>query len=88
MKEDYEEAVRPCIVLDEGAPEAADVAVPVLIDFKGQFRVKLGAGHESVLLIHPDGYVAVHREGFNFRMLSLRHSHRRLTTTGRFGVSC
>ena len=70
MKEVYEEAVWPCIVLDEGVPETAGVAVPVLIDFKGQFRVKLGAGHGSVLLIRPDGYVAFHREGFDFRMLS------------------
>ena len=70
VKEVYEEAVWPCIVLDEGVQETAGVAVPVLIDFKGQFRVKLGAGHGSVLLIRPDGYVAFHREGFDFRMLS------------------
>ena len=69
--EGYGEAVRPRVVLDEGLPEAADAGAPVLIDFKGQFRDKLGAEHGSVLLVRPDGYVAFHRKGFDPRALSV-----------------
>ena len=71
MIEGYGEAVRPRVVLDEGLPETADAGAPVLIDFKGQFRDKLGAGHGSVLLVRPDGYVAFHRKGFDPRALSV-----------------
>jgi hypothetical protein len=62
--------VRPYVVLDEGTPNAVEAEAPVLIDFKGQFREKLGAGHGSVLLVRPDGYVAFHRMGHNLTALS------------------
>ena len=65
------EVVRPYVVLDEGTPEAVEVEAPVLIDFKGQFRGKLGAGHGSVLLVRPDGYVAFHHIGNNLQALSM-----------------
>jgi hypothetical protein len=58
------------MVLDEGVPEAVDAEAQVLIDFKGQFRDKLGAEHGSVLLVRPDGYIAFHRKGFDYRALS------------------
>jgi hypothetical protein len=64
------EIVRPYVVLDEGMPEAVEVEAPVLIDFKGQFRGKLGAGHGSVLLVRPDGYVAF-RIGNNLQALAM-----------------
>ena len=54
--------VRPHVVLDEGVPEASGPLT--LVDFKAQFRGKLGARHGSVLLVRPDGYVAFHRLGF------------------------
>ena len=63
------EVVRPYVVLDEGTPNAVEAEAPVLIDFKGQFRGKLGAGHGSVLLMRPDGYIAFHRSGHNLRAL-------------------
>ena len=65
------EVVRPYVVLDEGTPEAVEVEAPVLIDFKGQFREKLGAVHDSVLLVRPDGYVAFHRIGNDLQVLSM-----------------
>ena len=65
------EVVRPYVVLDEGTPEAVEADAPVLIDFKGQFRGKLGAEHGSVLLVRPDGYAAFHRKGFDPRALSV-----------------
>lgn len=63
------EIVRPHVVLDKGTPEAVEAEAPVLIDFKGQFRKKLGAGHGSVLLVRPDGYIAFHYAGHNLRAL-------------------
>jgi 2-polyprenyl-6-methoxyphenol hydroxylase-like FAD-dependent oxidoreductase len=71
VKDTYDgEVVRPYVVLDEGTPEAVETEAPVLIDFKGQFRGKLGAGDRSVLLMRPDGYVAFHRVGHDLRTLS------------------
>ena len=63
------DVVRPYVVLDEGTPESVEAEAPVLIDFKGQFRGKLGAEHGSVLLVRPDGYVAFHRVGHNLQAL-------------------
>jgi aromatic ring hydroxylase-like protein len=71
VSEGHGGALRPRVVLDEGVPEAVDAEVPTLIDFKGQFRGKLGAEHGSVLLMRPDGYVAFHRKGFDPRALSV-----------------
>jgi 2-polyprenyl-6-methoxyphenol hydroxylase-like FAD-dependent oxidoreductase len=64
------EVVRTYVVLDEGTPEAVEAEAPVLIDFKGQFRAKVSAGHGSVLLVRPDGYAAFHRIGNNLQALS------------------
>jgi len=59
------DAVRCYVVLAEGVPnEVADIGTPVLVDFKQQFRRKLGAMHGHVLLVRPDGYVAFHLRGF------------------------
>jgi 2-polyprenyl-6-methoxyphenol hydroxylase-like FAD-dependent oxidoreductase len=68
--EGYGEAVRPCVVLDEGMAEAVEARVPVFVDFKGQFRSKLGAEHGSVLLVRPDGYISFHRKSFDPLILS------------------
>jgi 2-polyprenyl-6-methoxyphenol hydroxylase-like FAD-dependent oxidoreductase len=70
VSEGYGGAVQPHVVLDEGVPEAVEVKAQVLIDFKGQFRGKLGAEHGSVLLVRPDGYVAFHRKSIDPRALS------------------
>lgn len=64
VDEGYGAAVRSYVVLDEGVPEAADVGARTLVDFKGQFRDKVGARHGSVLLARPDGYVAFYGTGF------------------------
>ena len=58
------------MLLDEGVPEAGGVEASALVDFKGQFRGKLGAERGSVLLVRPDGYVAFHHKGFDPRTLS------------------
>jgi Aromatic-ring hydroxylase, C-terminal len=71
VNEGYGESVRTRVLLDEGVPEAADVGALTLIDFKGQFRGKLGAEHGSILLMRPDGYVAFHHKGFAPRALSV-----------------
>jgi 3-(3-hydroxy-phenyl)propionate hydroxylase len=70
VNEDYGGVVRPYVVLDEGTPEAVGGGAPVLVDFKGHFRRKLGAGHASVLLVRPDGYLAFHRVGYDAGALS------------------
>lgn len=75
VSEDYGRAVRTRVVLDEGSTQAVGTDVQALVDFKGQFRGKLGSEHGSVLLVRPDGYVAFHRKGFDFRA-SPWHSHR------------
>jgi len=66
----YSEVVRPYAVLDEGTSEAVEAGAPTLIDFKGQFHGKLGAGHGSVLLMRPDGYAAFHRVGYDLQAIS------------------
>jgi 2-polyprenyl-6-methoxyphenol hydroxylase-like FAD-dependent oxidoreductase len=60
----YAGAVRAYVILDEGVADEANVGAPVLVDFKGEFRRKLGTEHGSVLLVRPDGYLALHHKGF------------------------
>jgi hypothetical protein len=64
------DALRFHVVLDEGMPEPVGSDARVLVDFKGQFRTKLGAEHGSVLLLRPDGYLAFHRRGFDWSALA------------------
>jgi hypothetical protein len=52
-------------VLDEGLPESVDEGASVLMDFERGFRANLGARHGSLLLVRPDGYLALHRLGFD-----------------------
>jgi 2-polyprenyl-6-methoxyphenol hydroxylase-like FAD-dependent oxidoreductase len=57
--------VRPHVVLDEGVLDQIEGAAGVFVDVTGRFAEKLGAVHGSVLLIRPDGYLALHRVGFD-----------------------
>ncbi|MBV8099993.1 MAG: FAD-dependent monooxygenase [Verrucomicrobia bacterium] len=66
----YGETIRPYVVCDEGVPEMKNANGSVVVDFKGQFRRKLGAESGSVLLTRPDGYLALHHLGFDFQALS------------------
>jgi hypothetical protein len=61
----YAGAVRPIVILDEGFADEANTAAPVLVDFKGEFRRSLGVEHGSVLLVRPDGYLALRHSGFD-----------------------
>ncbi|ESY09173.1 hypothetical protein X748_24260 [Mesorhizobium sp. LNJC386A00] len=65
VSDDNNGAVTPWVVLDEGLPQEAGVCAPVLVDFKGEFSRRLGAGHGSALLIRPDGYLAFHVRRFD-----------------------
>jgi 2-polyprenyl-6-methoxyphenol hydroxylase-like FAD-dependent oxidoreductase len=53
--------IRPYAVFEQG-PEAIAHELPVttLLDFKQQFQHKLGTSHGSIMLVRPDGYVALH----------------------------
>ncbi|MDQ2638237.1 MAG: FAD-dependent monooxygenase [Actinomycetota bacterium] len=57
--------VRPAVVLDEGVLDQVEDAVDVFVDVTGKFAAKFGAVHGSVLLIRPDGYLALHHVGFD-----------------------
>lgn len=49
------------VVFEQGAEAVArNLDATTLIDFKQQFRHKLGTQHGSVLLVRPDGYLALH----------------------------
>ena len=71
VKNAYGDTIQPYVVLDEGvhaAPESKDATV--LVDLKCQFRNKFGARHGNVLLLRPDGYVALHRHGLHWGTLA------------------
>jgi 2-polyprenyl-6-methoxyphenol hydroxylase-like FAD-dependent oxidoreductase len=56
--------IQPYVVLDEGISESLDAEIGIFIDYKKQFHVKTGAIHGSNLLVRPDGYVALHGQGW------------------------
>ena len=63
-------AVHVYLVMEQGSSaEARGIDVSLLVDFKQQFRHKVGTQHGSVLLVRPDGYLAFHRLGFDQNMI-------------------
>jgi len=66
----YGTTIRSFIVLDEGVPGELEELAPVLIDFKGEFRARIGSDCECVFLVRPDGYLAVVNPGFEFGEIS------------------
>jgi 2-polyprenyl-6-methoxyphenol hydroxylase-like FAD-dependent oxidoreductase len=58
----YMDETMRCYVVFEQGPEAIAYELPVatLLDFKRQFQHKLGTHHGSILLVRPDGYLALH----------------------------
>lgn len=58
------ETIKPYIVFEQGSEAVArQVDATAFIDFKQQFRHKLGTHHGSILLVRPDGYLALHVPG-------------------------
>lgn len=54
------EAIKPYVVFGQGAETIArNLDATALIDFKQQFRHKLGTHHGDIVLVRPDGYLAV-----------------------------
>jgi len=52
------------VVFEQGSEAVArKVDATAFIDFKQQFRHKLGTHHGSILLVRPDGYLALHIPG-------------------------
>jgi FAD binding domain len=61
IKQSAGETVRPYVVFEQGSEAVArNIEAPAYIDFKQQFRHKLGTQHGSLLLVRPDDYLAVH----------------------------
>jgi 2-polyprenyl-6-methoxyphenol hydroxylase-like FAD-dependent oxidoreductase len=55
------ETIQPSIVFEQGSEAAAHkMDAPMYIDFKQQFRHKIGTHHGSLVLVRPDGYLAAH----------------------------
>ena len=55
------QSIKSFVVFEQGAGAIArDLDATALIDFKQQFRHKLGTQHGSILLVRPDGYLAMH----------------------------
>jgi hypothetical protein len=52
--------VRSYVVLDEGVLDQSEVAAGVFVDITRRFAEKFGTVHGSMLLIRPDGYLAMH----------------------------
>jgi hypothetical protein len=58
------EAITPYIVFEQGSETVARrIDATAFIDFKQQFRHKLGTRHGDILLVRPDSYLAVHVPG-------------------------
>ena len=61
LKPYMNETIRPYVVFEQGSEAIAhELPVTTLLDFKQQFHHKLGTQHGSILLVRPDGYVALH----------------------------
>ncbi|HTK07883.1 MAG TPA: FAD-dependent monooxygenase [Ktedonobacteraceae bacterium] len=55
------ETITPYIVFEQGSAAIVhQFDATTFIDFKQQFRHKLGTQHGSILLVRPDGYLALH----------------------------
>jgi 2-polyprenyl-6-methoxyphenol hydroxylase-like FAD-dependent oxidoreductase len=55
------ETIKSYIVFEQGSESLLlKIDATTFIDFKQQFRHKLGAQHGSILLVRPDGYLALH----------------------------
>ncbi len=58
------ETIKPYIVFEQGSVSLLlKIDTTAFIDFKQQFRHKLGTQHGSILLVRPDGYLASHVSG-------------------------
>ena len=58
------ETIKLYIVFEQGSEAVArKIDATAFIDFKQQFRHKLGTHHGSILLVRPDGYLALHVPG-------------------------
>jgi 2-polyprenyl-6-methoxyphenol hydroxylase-like FAD-dependent oxidoreductase len=64
VKQSAGETITVCAVFEQGSEAIAhNVDAAAFIDFKQQFRHKLGTHHGSILLARPDGYLALHLPG-------------------------
>lgn len=58
------ETIKLYVVFEQGSGAVArKIDATAFIDFKQQFRHKLGTHHGSILLVRPDGYLALHVAG-------------------------
>jgi hypothetical protein len=58
------ETIKLYVVFEQGSEAVArKIDATAFIDFKQQFRHKLGTHHGSILLVRPDGYLALHVPG-------------------------
>jgi 2-polyprenyl-6-methoxyphenol hydroxylase-like FAD-dependent oxidoreductase len=58
------ETIKLYIVFEQGSEAVArKIGATAFIDFKQQFRHKLGTHHGSILLVRPDSYLALHVPG-------------------------
>jgi 2-polyprenyl-6-methoxyphenol hydroxylase-like FAD-dependent oxidoreductase len=64
------ETIKLYIVFEQGSEAVArKIDATAFIDFKQQFRHKLGTHHGSILLVRPDGYLALHVPGLQQEQL-------------------
>ena len=64
------ETIKLYVVFEQGSEAVArKIDATAFIDFKQQFRHKLGTHHGSILLVRPDGYLALHIPGLQQEQL-------------------
>jgi 2-polyprenyl-6-methoxyphenol hydroxylase-like FAD-dependent oxidoreductase len=64
VKQSVGETIKLYVVFEQGSEAIArKVGATAFIDFKQQFRHKLGTHHGSILLARPDGYLALYVPG-------------------------
>jgi hypothetical protein len=76
VKQRAGQPIKSFVVFEQGAEAVArNLDATALIDFKQQFRHKLGTQHGSILLVRPDGYLALHLADLQQEQLlsELRH---------------
>ena len=61
--EQQDDALKVHILLNNGLPELHDFSTSTLVDYRGDFETKLGRQTGRLLLIRPDGYVALDVDG-------------------------
>jgi hypothetical protein len=55
-----QDVITPYAIFEQGSEMlVSQLAITTFIDFKQQFRHKLGTQHGSLLLVRPDGYLAI-----------------------------